>query len=148
MKKILIFIPILVLTLPHMLNIKGKDAKAVETKRLERTMKGLGSHAAQLQMALVFGDLEGIKVAATKITRAKINDHPNVPSAERSQIQKLLGKDIDSFKFWENQVLNSAKGVKDAARNNDEKRAQAFQLKMLEGCYGCHNNFRAKIRQK
>ncbi len=120
----------------------GSTASAMEISGFKNLMRQLQQDFSTLQAALLSGDLNQAAQAADAIAH-----HQPPPLEERKWIMTRLGKQALKFKEWDQQVHQATKRLAEAAQAKDRKKAQELYQQALQGCFGCHHQFRKRLRQ-
>lgn len=104
-------------------------------------MAGLQDDMAGLERGLWREDFDSIAARATAIA-----DHPMVPPAEAQAIAGVLGPDMAAFKQHDTRVHDWAVRIRELAIAEDFEGVVATRADLVDGCVGCHTEFRERIR--
>lgn len=104
-------------------------------------MAGLQEDMAGLERSLWREDFDSAAVRATAIA-----DHPTVPAAEAQAIAGVLGPDMAAFKQKDTEVHDLAVEIRDFARSRQLEEILTAKADLVQGCVGCHTEFRERIR--
>jgi len=114
---------------------------ALDLPEIKKMMQQLSKDLAQAQTAMLIEDTATLEKAAMAVA-----DHPMAPLTERMKVMATLLTDMSDFKGWDEKTHESAKALAQAARAKDQKAQAIAYTGIIEGCMGCHANFRAKLR--
>ncbi|OGH01894.1 MAG: hypothetical protein A2600_09500 [Candidatus Lambdaproteobacteria bacterium RIFOXYD1_FULL_56_27] len=107
---------------------------------LSQMMTGLGANTYSLGEALEAGDLSRAQVMAERIV-----NHPQAGPAVLKVVKATLGKEMGSFKGFDDRTHLAGEALIEAAKKGDLPSAQAAFGNLAAGCAGCHQAFRAKV---
>lgn len=116
-------------------------ATSLSAATMKEIMADLGKDANRLQSAILVDDY----TAAAKAAEA-IVEHPKPPLEFRKALIKSLGAEAADFKTWDHMTHHGAEKAKEAADSADRKGLQEAYQDMLKGCFGCHHNFRDRLK--
>lgn len=104
-------------------------------------MAGLQDDMAGLERSLWREDFDSLAARATAIA-----DHPTVPAEEARAIAGVLGPDMADFKRRDTEVHDLAVEIGDLAEARRLDEILAAKAELVQGCVGCHTQFRERIR--
>lgn len=112
-----------------------------ETGTLLEIMQQLNADTLALTSAMMNEDW----VAMEKAGKA-IADHPKAPTEERKRIVSHLGERAAQFVAYDKTVHDAAMAITKAAAKQDLESVSHEYSTMIEGCTGCHADFRDEVQ--
>ncbi len=103
-------------------------------------MKGLANDMNRVQSALFVEDFDTVIVAAEAIA-----DHPKPSSGERRRVMAAVGPRVSEFRGLDQEVHDTAKGLADAARDQDLDQSIRYHGRLVDACIACHSAFRDEV---
>lgn len=116
------------------------NAYALDLPGLKTLMQGLETDLTQAQKALLRQDAAALAQAAKAIA-----SHPMVSEGERKAIQGVLKQEMGKFKQWDHQTHEAANALAQAALANDAAAQLTSFQAVVQGCVGCHQEFRQRL---
>ncbi|MDX2470048.1 MAG: hypothetical protein QNL04_05665 [SAR324 cluster bacterium] len=129
----------LIITL--LLFLSAQATQAMELPDLKEMMKGLGKSAQNAQKAMLNEDEELLYKSAKEIA-----DHREVKSNTKFKIATVLKLEMGDFKEWDEKVHKAASDLAKFANAGDKQAQNKAYVKMIQGCFGCHLDFRYRLK--
>ena len=119
----------------------SSTAQAMDLPDLKDMMKGLGKSAQNAQKAMLNEDEELLYKSAKEIA-----DHRQVKNNTKFKIATVLKLEMGDFKEWDEKVHKAALDLAKFANAGDKEEQNKAYVKMIQGCLGCHLDFRYRIK--
>ncbi len=132
MKKLLITLAVLLASMP---------VQALELPDLKEMMQGLGKSAKNAQKAILTEDEELLYKSAKEIA-----DHKQLKNNSKFKILQVLKLEMGDFKEWDEKVHKAATDLAKFANAGDKQEQNKAYVKMIQGCLGCHLDFRYRLK--
>lgn len=113
-----------------------------ELLALHEIMEELGKNMEAVTGAIAREDWGQVAKIAPLIA-----DHPEPPPAEKARILAFLGKDAAKFRGHDEKTHRAAMEMKEAAARQDGPAVISAFAAVQNGCLGCHQNFRKRLRE-
>ena len=107
---------------------------------LRAIMQELGANMLRVTDAISREDWAAIEKIALHIAH-----HPHPAPSEMKQIFSYLGKDVATFKSFDQQSHEAAQQLAAAAAKKDGAAVISAFAAVQTGCLGCHQQFRAEL---
>lgn len=118
----------------------AEDQEVASKNRLQLVMMDLLTDTQLLTEGVFKEDFELIAKSAERIA-----NHPNPGPEILQQVKKNLASEMSKFKQYDVVVHNAATLITELAANKDLVGVLSKYHTMIDGCQGCHSQFKQRI---
>jgi len=122
------------------LNPQSSFAESSEPVTFKSVMQGLLTDTKKITEGIVLEDFALIESSANKIV-----SHPKPDLIVRMKLIKAIGSEMGKFKAKDTIVHDSAVNLVKAAQAKDMAAVKQEYSTLINGCLGCHSNFKEKV---
>ena len=115
-------------------------ASTAAADTFQSVMQGLADDMNRVQSALFVEDFDTATEAAEAIA-----DHPKPSLGERRRVLSAVGSRISEFRALDQRVHETAKGLANAARDQDRDQSIRYHGRLVNACIACHSAFRDEV---
>lgn len=121
--------------------LAAQPVNAAESGSLLDIMQQLNADTLALTTAIMNEDWSTMETAGKAIA-----DHPKAPIEERQRIVGHLEERASAFVAYDKTVHDAAMAIAQAAVQRDLEGINREYATMIEGCTGCHADFRDEVK--